>query len=190
MLTHASRGDQRSPRPVPRVRWYVWLFAFSATLVAGAAADRGGNSRPLIDSNAAGSRTPSPHGDSLNGAWTGVIYMQASDCSGNLSIVRPLLAGRTLGRLSTVEIVDVSVNGDSTMLRSLLPPEMKRIPIRRIRDEEHRMLQLLGFRETPLVALRDNLNRVRLVTPTLSDASERVANGRAVFHLIHRDPSR
>jgi hypothetical protein len=184
------RGDTSSPRSSRLGSRLLWLAMIPMTLLAGATLDHCAKAGRVTNRvRFVGSDVGAKH-DSSTSDWSAVVYLQASDCSGNLSIVRPLLAKYRTRQISKIELVDVSTATDLHELTVLLPAELRSLPIRKIRSDERLTIQSLGFSETPLVLLRDGDSRVRMAIPTLSDPSERVATNRAISHIVLGDPSR
>lgn len=186
----ASRGDTVSPRSSAFRKSYRWLLWVPMALLLGALADLADTSAEDLPPEGAMPELAVAGRDSSPSDWTAVVFLQASDCSGNLSIVRPLLVQHAKQHITKIELVDVSRGTDLSYLKAQLPAELKRLPVRKIRGEERQVIRNLGFSETPLVLLRDRNLRVRMAIPTLSEPSERIATNRAVSHIVLGDPSR
>ncbi|WP_291163721.1 hypothetical protein [Gemmatimonas sp. UBA7669] len=123
-------------------------------------------------------------------SFRALVYLQASDCQGNLAVVRPILAMASAHAMLDVEIVDVSRAPSDSAIASLLPRSMRSFPLRRITPAERDRLEKLGSRESPVVLVVDDRERVRMLLTTESEPTLRVAQARAVRHLIEGDPGR
>lgn len=196
MLSTKQRGDQWSPRkPVKR----YWRVPLSLAALAGMAllfgtlrlvsfepAAQPAQDETVLSKDPTQSSAPAAAGNSFRA----LVYLQPSDCQGNLALVRPILALSEDRSPMSVVFVDISRESADSSIRSLLPNSMRSFPVRRITSAERKRLQHLGVKESPVVLVVDEQERVRMMLTAESEPWLRVAQARAVRHLIDGDPSR
>lgn len=196
MLTNEQRGDHRSPRKPVKRHWGVPVspaFLIGMALLFGTLrlvsikpALRSVNDDTAQPIDPSKSSAPAVAGNSFRA----LVYLQASDCRGNLALVRPILALHEDHSPLSIVFVDVSRAPADSSIRSLLPNSMQSFPVRRITPTERKRLQHLGVTESPVVLVVDERERVRMTLTAESEPWLRVAQARAVRHLIEGDPGR
>jgi hypothetical protein len=119
----------------------------------------------------------------------GVLVVSPGDCNGNLGLSGIMLRGTPPAMARNVVVAVVGTANDTAYVRLHLPAVMAANPLRLLTDSERAMLLSIGHRETPVLLLYDDANRLRMATHTEADPVARLAFSRAVSHFIHRTPS-
>jgi hypothetical protein len=100
------------------------------------------------------------------------VVLQASDCTGNLGMLKALNRGAVRDAIELGVLWYVGPASDSLVIRPRLPAFARTVPLKQATGALLNDLARLGHTSTPVLIVLDQANRIRLVTQSPRSSRE------------------